>query len=146
MSREGSDGAASDGPIAGAGDEAVEGGIDRIVPRASGAAHDEGADEEDQVCAEEGDGGGSELGCGVQAAEEVGEIEVPEAVGAVETHELGVWEARGWDFGEPAGFGGGVGWGFDDLGGRTVMFGRGLGGDGLGSHGGKWQEKRSAEW
>lgn len=93
MSSEGSDGATGDGSIAGTSDEAVEGGVDCVVPGASGAAHDESPDEEDQICAEEGDGRGSELGRGVQAAEEVGEIEVPEAVEAVETHELGVWEA-----------------------------------------------------
>ena len=92
MSGDGSNGAAGDWPVPRPSHEAIERGVDGVVPCARGAAHYQGTEQEDHVCAKEGGQGGADLGRCVQAAEEVGEVEVPEAVGAIETHELCVWE------------------------------------------------------
>ena len=97
MRSEGRNGTTSDRPVTSTGDEPVEWSIDRVVPCTSRATHYESADEEYQVYAEEGLSWDLELSRCVEATEEVGKIEVPEAVGTVETHELGVWEAYPWN-------------------------------------------------
>lgn len=95
-------GTASDGTVTRTGDLPIKGCVDRVVPCTGGAAHEEGADEEDGVCAEEVREPDARRAGRMECAEEVGEVEICETAGPIEAHELQVGNPCGGDVGEPA--------------------------------------------
>ena len=83
---EGGDGAAGDGAEAGAADVGVEVAVPEVVDGAAGAAHDEGAGEEEGGCVEEGEEGRVRVCGGEEGGEEAWEEEVVCSRGLVEAH------------------------------------------------------------
>ena len=124
-------GATGNGTISATRDKTIEGSVYCIVPGTGRTPHEERAQEKNQVHVEKMRKGCVELkGC-VEGAEKMREIEVPESIGSVKSHQLYVWKKGRWNVTQPTGLVG-LNWVYWWLVGCRVWLGRGLADDGGG--------------